>query len=132
VNDGRATRKLFLCAVKSRCGHCGCALAGEIKKEKYIYHHCTGQHGKCPEKYARQELIEAQCCDAVSRIVLPEPFVTWASDALRLANRLANADDACLREDAIRHLPVERERIRKRLDAVYVDKLEGRITAGNV
>jgi len=31
-----------------RCGHCGRAVIGEIKKEKYIYYHCTGQHGKCP------------------------------------------------------------------------------------
>jgi len=85
---------------------------GEIEKEKYIYYHCTGQHGKCPEKYARQEQIESQFRDAVCRIVLPEPFVKWATDALRLANE----DDACLREDAIARLTVESERIKKRLD----------------
>jgi hypothetical protein len=31
-----------------------------------------------------------------SRIILPEPFVKWASEALRLAN----ADDAGLRDEA--------------------------------
>jgi Recombinase zinc beta ribbon domain len=66
-----------------RCGHCGCAVIGEIKKKKYIYYHCTGQRGKCPEKYARQELIEAQFCLAVNKIVLPEPFVGWASESFR-------------------------------------------------
>lgn len=108
-----------------RCGHCGCAVIGEIKKGKYIYYHCTGQHGKCPEKYARQELIEAQFCDAVSRIILPEPFVKWASEALRLAN----ADDAGLRDEAVSRLTAEHERIKKRLDAMYRDKLDGVITA---
>jgi site-specific DNA recombinase len=108
-----------------RCGHCGCAVIGEIKKEKYVYYHCTGQHGKCPEKYARQEVIEAQFCDAVNRIVLPEPFVKWAGDALRLAN----ADKASLREGALRRLAAEHERIEKRLDAMYRDKLDGIITA---
>ena len=107
-----------------RCGHCGCAVIGEIKKGKYIYYHCTGQRGKCPEKYARQEMIEAQFCDAVRRIVLPEPFVGWASDVLRAAN----ADDACLREEAISRLTAERSRFITRLDAMYIDKLEGRIT----
>ena len=24
------------------CGHCGCGLVGEIKKERYVYYHCTG------------------------------------------------------------------------------------------
>lgn len=108
-----------------RCGHCGCAVIGEIKKGKYIYYHCTGQHGKCPEKYARQELIEAQFCDVVRRIVLPEPFVNWASEALRLAN----ADDAGLRDEAVSRLTAEQERIKKRLDAMYRDKLDGIITA---
>jgi hypothetical protein len=107
-----------------RCGHCGCAVIGEIKKGKYIYYHCTGQRGKCPEKYVRQEMIEAQFCDAVRRIVLPEPFVGWASDVLHVAN----ADDACLREEAINRLTAESARILTRLDAMYIDKLEGRIT----
>jgi DNA invertase Pin-like site-specific DNA recombinase len=107
-----------------RCGHCGCAVIGEIKKGKYIYYHCTGQRGKCPEKYAPQEKIEAQFCDAVRRIVLPEAFVGWASDVLRVAN----ADDACLREEAISRLTAESAKILTRLDAMYIDKLEGRIT----
>jgi site-specific DNA recombinase len=107
-----------------RCGHCGCAVIGEIKKGKYIYYHCTGQRGKCPEKYARQEMIEAQFCDAVRKIVLPEPFVGWASDVLRVAN----ADNACLREEAISRLTVESARITTRLDAMYIDNLKVEIT----
>jgi hypothetical protein len=37
------------------CGHCGCALTAEIKKGRYVYYHCTGYKGKCPEKYVREE-----------------------------------------------------------------------------
>jgi len=32
------------------CGRCGCALVGEKKKGKYVYYHCTGNKGKCPER----------------------------------------------------------------------------------
>lgn len=28
-----------------RCQHCGCLLTAELKKEKYIYYHCTGNKG---------------------------------------------------------------------------------------
>jgi site-specific DNA recombinase len=24
------------------CGQCGCSLVGEIKSQRYVYHHCTG------------------------------------------------------------------------------------------
>jgi site-specific DNA recombinase len=88
----------------TRCGHCGCGCRRNEEGEIHLLPlHMPAW--KMPKKYARQELIEAQFWDAVSRIVLPEPFVKWASDALRLAN----ADDACLREDAISHLTVERD-----------------------
>ena len=39
------------------CGHCGCALVGEIKKGRYVYYHCTGYKGKCPEPYTREEVL---------------------------------------------------------------------------
>jgi site-specific DNA recombinase len=41
-------------------GHCGCAITAEIKQGRYVYYHCTGYKGKCPEKYVREEDIAAQ------------------------------------------------------------------------
>ncbi|MBM4073840.1 MAG: recombinase family protein, partial [Planctomycetes bacterium] len=42
------------------CGHCGCALVGEIKKGRYVYYHCTGYKGKCPEPYTREEVLDGR------------------------------------------------------------------------
>jgi site-specific DNA recombinase len=39
------------------CGHCGCTLVGELKKDRYIYYHCTGSKGKYAEPYVREEII---------------------------------------------------------------------------
>ena len=33
------------------CGHCGCAIVGEMKKQRYVYYHCSGYKRKCPEPY---------------------------------------------------------------------------------
>jgi hypothetical protein len=74
---------------------------------------------------ALRQMRERQFCDAVNRIVLPEPFVKWATDALRLAN----TDDACLREEAVSRLTAEHKCIEKRLDVMSKDKLDGIITA---
>lgn len=54
VLDGRNARKIrrgprdFAFSGLVACGHCGCSVVGEIKKERYIYYHCTGFKGKCP------------------------------------------------------------------------------------
>jgi hypothetical protein len=109
-----------------RCGHCGCALVGEIKKGKYIYYHCTGQHGKCPEKkYAREEVIEGQFTEVVRRITLPPKLVEWAAAALAESHH----DTKQLQMEAAKRLKSECSRLQKRLDAMYLDKLDGRITA---
>src|SRR5580692_6808301 len=42
------------------CGHCGCAMVGEIKKGRYVYYHCTGYKGKCHEPYVREEVLEGR------------------------------------------------------------------------
>jgi hypothetical protein len=52
------------------CGHCGCALVAELKKQQYVYYHCTGKRGKCPEKYAREEDIAEQFGNAIKAIQL--------------------------------------------------------------
>ncbi len=41
-----------------KCGHCGCAVVAQIVKKQYIYYHCSGFRGKCPERYVREEVVE--------------------------------------------------------------------------
>jgi site-specific DNA recombinase len=41
-----------------KCGHCGCALVAQKQKGKYIYYRCSGFHGRCPERFVRQEALE--------------------------------------------------------------------------
>ena len=50
------------------CGHCGCAFVAEIKKQRYVYYHCTGNKGRCPEKYVREEDIATQFGEALRAI----------------------------------------------------------------
>jgi hypothetical protein len=55
VLDGRNARKTrstkhdFAFSGLINCGHCGCAMVGELKKGRYVYYHCTGYRGKCAE-----------------------------------------------------------------------------------
>ena len=53
VLDGRFSKKAkrgkhdFAFSGLIACRACGCAVVGEIKKERYVYYHCTGYADKC-------------------------------------------------------------------------------------
>ena len=46
------------------CHACGRAVVGEIKKERYVYYHCTGYADKCqgsPASCRRRYVREGRC-----------------------------------------------------------------------
>ncbi len=69
------------------CGHCGCLLVGELKKARYVYYHCTGNRGKCPEPYTRQEALTRTFATILKELVIPQPILDWLSDAVLESDR---------------------------------------------
>ncbi len=72
-----------------RCGHCQCCLVGELKKQKYVYYHCTGHRGKCPEPRE----LQSQSLELLRRVneiraSAPMPKVE-AIDLMGLTSRAA-------------------------------------------
>lgn len=106
-----------------QCGSCGFALVGEIKKGKYVYYHCSGARGKCPEPYVRQETLEEAYCAMLRRISIDEGIVEWIATALRESH----GDQKRFRDEAIAKLKADHLRLQKRLDLMYEDRLDGRI-----
>src|SRR5690242_11582760 len=131
VLDGRHARKTrrtkhdFAFSGLITCGHCGCALVGEIKKQRYVYYHCTGFRGKCPEAYVREEVLEGKFADILDRLAFDQEVPAW----VRAALRASHADEKQEHEAAIARLQDEYNRLQGRIDTMYVDKLDGRIDA---
>lgn len=107
-----------------RCATCGCALVGEIKKGRYVYYRCTRNRGGCEQKYVKEEILEAEYCEVIGKIVLPAEFVDWAVSVIREKQD----EEQAFHLDAAARLDAELARIQKRLDAMYQDRLEGRIS----
>ncbi len=105
------------------CGHCGCALTGEIKKGRYIYYHCTGHKGKCPEKYVREEELADHFGEALRAIKLDSEVLSWIVTALKGSHK----DEKRYHDEIIANLQKQYGRLQDRLDAMYIDKLDGRI-----
>ncbi len=106
------------------CGHCGCALTAEIKKQRYVYYHCTGHKGKCPEKYVREEDVAMQFGNALRAIQMDGEVLDWVVTALKGSHETEKR----YHDKAIANLQGQYDKLQKRLDAMYVDKLDGRIT----
>jgi site-specific DNA recombinase len=54
-----------------------------LKKKQYVYYHCTGYKGKCPEKYVREEEIARQFGEALKAIQLDGEVLEWIKTALK-------------------------------------------------
>jgi site-specific DNA recombinase len=117
----RIVRHDFPFARLIRCGHCGCALVGEIKKKRYVYYHCTGFKQKCPEPFVREELL-AECFTEILRgLVLDQEVI----DLVTLALRQSHRDARQFHEESTARLQAESTKLQNRIDAMYTDKLDG-------
>ncbi|MDP2314883.1 MAG: recombinase family protein [Pseudomonadota bacterium] len=107
------------------CGHCGCALSATIHKEKYIYYKCTGFKGDCGEKYAREEVIAEQFTKALASISFSAATLQLMRDSLRSSFD----DEQAYHSEAVTRLQDECTKIQKRIDQMYLDKLDGVVDA---
>jgi site-specific DNA recombinase len=110
------------------CGHCGCHLVGELKKRRYVYYHCTGNRGKCGEPYTRQEILTSEFANILQELVIPQPILEWLGDAVLTSDRTEQA----AREQTIKKFEARVEQIQVRIETMYLDKLDGRITQEGV
>ena len=136
VLDGRFAKKAkrgrhdFAFSGLIACHACGCAVVGEIKKERYVYYHCTGYADKCQgnpascrRKYVREEALEKQFTELLGRLKFDDEVLDWVRDALHASH----ADERREHGEAIKRLQAEYKRLQDRINAMYVDKLDGLI-----
>ena len=130
VRKDRGTRKpkrskhSFAFSNLIQCRHCGCSLVAELKKQKYIYYHCTGYKGKCEEPYVREEVLEEQFGEVIRSLKFDPETLDWVTSALKESHQ----DEKRFHDDAIQRLQSEYSRLQNRIDQMYVDKLDRRVT----
>ncbi len=102
------------------CGHCGAAITAQIKKEKYIYYHCSRycRPGVTPEAKMSEEWLRA-----VSALRMPENLVAATKTALMGSRQEIELDVGARVAAATARM----DRLGKLINAAYEDKLEGRI-----
>jgi hypothetical protein len=108
-----------------RCGHCGCQLTAELKKGKYIYYHCTGKRGgTCKKDYIRQEQIEKAIVDVLEKIQRPAHIYDKIIEVLKEMQQTKENFEEASFESINKQIKI----LTHRIDALYADKLDGKIT----
>ncbi|MDE3244286.1 MAG: zinc ribbon domain-containing protein [Nitrospirota bacterium] len=122
-NRPKQTKRDFPFIGMLTCAFCGCAITAEMKKGKYIYYHCTGNHGPCPKPAIRQETLEEKLGEALKGIRIDDSILEWMVQALKESHR----DEKAYHESAISSLQVQYNKLQNRIDQAYTDKLDGKI-----
>ena len=105
------------------CTHCGCVVTPEIKKKRYIYYSCTNAKGTCKRVYVREEPLIGTLSGYFDQICLSEQQITDVTQYLKEIHE----SEARFHTESLQTLRIEQDRIQRRLNQVYDDKLDGLI-----
>ena len=84
---------------------------------------CQGNPAACRRKYVREEKLEAQFTELLGRLRFDEEVLAWVREALHASH----ADQRQEHQTAIERLRAEHTRLGERINAMYIDKLDGKI-----
>lgn len=101
-------------------------ISGEIEKGRWVYYSCTGGRGKCEQKhvYLREEVIEKQVVEALSKIKTSEVQKEWITATLK--NTFA--DEQKWTQERTLTIKRQVELLSDRINKLYIDKLDGNIS----
>jgi site-specific DNA recombinase len=107
------------------CGACNCKVLGEIKKNKYIYYHCTFTKGRhTGGDYIPQDTLSKMFLEPLQKITIPADIAEWLKEALREKLR----DSQKLSEKRLQSLENALQRLKTRLSRLYDLKLDNGLT----
>lgn len=108
------------------CGDCGCAITGQIKKERYVYYHCTNYGKNCPsaKRYYREEFIDEKLTEIINDCHIDDERLALIKEGLKESH----TDEKAFVDAQISLLNERYDVLKQRLDNLYTDKLDGKIT----
>lgn len=105
------------------CADCGCIVTPEMKKKRYIYYSCTNAKGNCKRSYVREEQLLTTLSEQFTRVALSEQQIEEVTRYLKEIHESKSRFHA----ESLQTLRQEQDKIQRRLDQIYDDKLDGLI-----
>jgi hypothetical protein len=107
-----------------RCAYDQCTVTAEIKKGRYVYYHCTGYKGKCSLPYFREEELGNRLGQILRNIHIPDEVL----GPLQKALLESTASGEVKKQQEHERLEKRLAAVRRRLDQIYLDKLDGKVS----
>lgn len=123
-NKPKQTARKFAYTGLLTCDKCGCSITAEIKKNKYVYYHCTSYRGKCGNTYIREEELSDKLANMVKNIHISDDILELVKQAL-LEN---HTDERLYYEKKVNALARQKGMLEHRLHEIYVDKLDRKLS----
>ena len=124
-NKPKYRKHKFAFAGLLNCAHDGCTVTTELQKGRYIYYRCSHGRGKCALPYMKEEDVALRLGQVLKDIYVPEGIATQIVGSL-------NADLDRSEQERKANLAALQQRlaaIRTRMDKIYEDKLDGKVSA---
>jgi hypothetical protein len=122
--NGRFSNRDFLFSRLITCGECGNAVTAEIKKEKYVYYHCTGYGNKHKRVYVPEAALDREFAGIVGRVTLPFDWYDYLKTCLE--HELGHRRIRIARERE--RLETLRDKIQTSMKKAFQAKLDGLVS----
>lgn len=123
VRSHKLTARGFLLQGLMTCARCGCAIVGELKKERYEYWHCTAAKGKCKREYVPVSIIQNHIEEVLATIKPTPKQYQWIRELLQDSRE----DELAFYEENMERLQKQLTKVNSTLEKVYDHLLEGLI-----
>jgi site-specific DNA recombinase len=84
---------------------------------------CRGNPASCRHRYVREEVLEKQFSELLDQLQFDDEVLEWVREVFHASH----ADQSRDHQEAIERLRTEHKRLGDRINAMYVDKLDGRV-----
>jgi site-specific DNA recombinase len=110
------------------CGECGRSITAEKKIKKsgkeYVYYRCTKYQTNCSQKPVSEKVLHEQMSEMLKGIKLPAITQEYLIEALKESLGMKRETENVTRTNLEKH----KERLLQRLEQMYEDKLDGKIS----
>ena len=107
-----------------QCGECGRTITADRKikpsGKKYVYYSCTKYKTNCSQKAVNERKLDEQIIDYLNVLKIPRKVISYITEDLKQSLTLKRGTEDRVRDK----LTDEKEKIEKRMDALYEDKLD--------
>ena len=106
------------------CSTCGCMISPEIKKGRYTYYSCTNFKGTCKRRYVPEKVLLKPVYEALRSIQMTSDRIEELTRELKRIGQ----NEARFFQNSMTSLRDAYDLYEKRINTMYDDKLDGRIT----